>query len=371
MTVSGYELANAAAIPTPALLIYRDIVEANIAAAIRLAGDDPNRWRPHVKTFKSTTIIQALLQKGISAFKCATTLELLTCCSAGAPDTLLAFPVVGANAARVLQIAQQFPHCRISVLIESEEQLRQWLGTQVGVFIDVNPGMNRTGIVPERTDEIVRLSRLSAAQFRGLHYYDGQIAKGSLADRTAQAQTGYERLLTLRDAVEQAQIRVREIITSGTPASPAAISYQPFRTNSFLHRISPGTVVLNDLSSLEQLPGFGFAPAALVLSTVVSYPAPGYLTCDAGHKSVSADAGVPTCAVLGHPELVPLKPSEEHLPIQATDGARVPAIGDQLYILPRHVCPTVNLFDTAIVVANGRAESIMPISARGHDGTSV
>ena len=85
-----------------------------------------------------------------------------------------------------------------------------------------------------------------------------------------------------------------------------------------MHRASPGTVVYSDATSLTQLPAeWGYQPAAVVISTVVSHPKSNYLTCDAGHKSVSADAGIPTCAVIGHPDLRPLKPSEEHLPIES------------------------------------------------------
>src|SRR5256884_7118442 len=68
----------------------------------------------------------------------------------------------------------------------------------------------------------------------------------------------------------------------------------------------------NDATSLAQLPArFAYQPAALVLTRLVSRPRGGVVTCDAGHKAVSADAGVPTCLVLGHRELTPLSPSEE------------------------------------------------------------
>ena len=97
---------------------------------------------------------------------------------------------------------------------------------------------------------------------------------------------------------------------------------------------------ITSTTSLEQLAGVeGYRPAALVLTRVVSHPAPDRITVDAGHKAVSADAGVPTCAVLGRPDLKPLKPSEEHLPIEVAAGAPKPAIGEILYLIPRHVCP--------------------------------
>lgn len=48
-------------------------------------------------------------------------------------------------------------------------------------------------------------------------------------------------------------------------------------------------------------------------------------------------AGVPTCAVLGHPEFEPQTASEEHLTMKVNGGA-CPNIGDQPYLMPRHIC---------------------------------
>ena len=103
------------------------------------------------------------------------------------------------------------------------------------------------------------------------------------------------------------------------------------------------------------------------MTRVVSHPRDGIVTCDAGHKAVSADAGVPTCVVVGHPELMPLKPSEEHLPLASRDEMRRPQVGQALYLLPRHVCPTVNNFDSALLVQNGQIVSVENVSARGHE----
>jgi D-serine deaminase-like pyridoxal phosphate-dependent protein len=91
------------------------------------------------------------------------------------------------------------------------------------------------------------------------------------------------------------------------------------------------------------------------------------ITCDAGHKTVSADAGVPTCVVLGHPELEPLTPSEEHLPMRVTGNGDVPGIGEVLYLVPRHVCPTVNNFDDALIVSAGKLIAVESVSARGRE----
>jgi hypothetical protein len=91
------------------------------------------------------------------------------------------------------------------------------------------------------------------------------------------------------------------------------------------------------------------------------------MTCDAGHKTVSADAGVPTCIVVGHSGMSPLSPGGEHLPIQLTNGLSV-AVGELLYLLRRHICPTVNNFDSALLVCDGRLAAVERISARGREG---
>jgi D-serine deaminase-like pyridoxal phosphate-dependent protein len=171
------------------------------------------------------------------------------------------------------------------------------------------------------------------------------------------------------DALRSKGVSVPEIVTSGTPTFPCSLTYQGFRGREFIHRVSPGTVVYCDATSMAQLPAeCGYAPAALVLTRVVSWPSDGIVTCDAGHKTVSADAGVPTCVVVGHSELNPLSPSEEHLPMSVNGTAQVPEMGEVLYLLPRHICPTVNNFDCALLAKNGQVASVEKVSARGREG---
>jgi D-serine deaminase-like pyridoxal phosphate-dependent protein len=364
--VTSYRIENAEALQTPALVIYPEIVDRNIAATLRLLGGDADRWRPHLKTAKLGFIMKRLAQQGVVNAKCSTTVELAAACEAGMKDVLLAYAVVGANARRVRELAGQYPNVQVSVLVENVEQIAAWAGSSIGIFVDVNPGMDRTGISQDGIDAILAVVRAAGAQFRGLHYYDGHMSAASLEEREKLAHKGYDRLMEIVAAVETAGFPIGEVITSGTPAFPCAATYAPFKSGNFVHRASPGTVVYSDATSIKQLPSeWGYEPAALVVSTVVSHPKPNVVTCDAGHKSVSADAGVPTCAVAGREDLIPLKPSEEHLPIEIAGGA-VPAIGELLYLIPRHVCPTVNNFDDAVIVEGGRAVGVEHVTARGH-----
>jgi D-serine deaminase-like pyridoxal phosphate-dependent protein len=264
------------------------------------------------------------------------------------------------------------PGKRISALVENPQQVESWVGSEVSLFIDLNGGMDRTGLEQDRADEIVQLARVieeSGLVFRGLHYYDGHMGKyEDLATREVMAHQGYDQLMRIVEALNGAGVVVEEVITAGTPAFPCALSYKPFMDAPFVNRVSPGTVVYGDFTSAGQLPvDYDYRPAAVVVSTVVSHPTPSRITCDAGHKAVSADAGVPTCAVLGHPELQPRSPSEEHLPIDAPEGAGKPAVGDYLYLVPRHVCPTVNNFDHALLVVDGKIVGVERVTARGRE----
>ncbi len=366
-----YRVANAEDVLTPALVICPDAIATNIARTLDLLSGDGSRWRVHVKTAKLAYTMGMLIERGVQNLKCSTTLELLAACESGARDVLFAYPAVGANARRVKEIAESFPKVSVSVLAENEGQIEQWRGSVVGVFLDINPGMNRTGIEQDRRDEIVRLARTirdAKLAFRGLHYYDGHYGGLDEQERTAAAHAGYGRLLEDVNELERGGINVEEIITAGTPTFPCSLSYAGFRGKTFVHRVSPGTVVYNDATSLAQLPAeYGYVPAVMVMTRVVSRPRAGMICCDAGHKAVSADAGVPTCVVAGHPELTPLSPSEEHLPMEIASGAAGPEVGDVLYLLPRHVCPTVNNFDCGLLVRANQIEAVERVSARGRE----
>jgi D-serine deaminase-like pyridoxal phosphate-dependent protein len=168
--------------------------------------------------------------------------------------------------------------------------------------------------------------------------------------------------------LQRSGISAIEVITAGTPAFPCTNSYSGFKGGRFVHRASPGTVVYSDLNSISQLsPVQGYQPAAVVLSRVVSHPAANRFTCDAGHKALAIDCGVPNCAVAGRGDLQPGSPSEEHLPMAVPEGSSRPGIGELLYLIPRHVCPTVNNFNEALIVTDGEIAAVETVSARGRE----
>lgn len=361
-----------AGVRTPALLVDPDRVTANVRAIVAQLHGDPRRWRPHIKTAKLGAVMRLMLADGITRFKCATTLELKALLEAGARDVLVSFPHVGANAVRIRELAAAHPAARVAALIETEAHLASWSGSGLALFLDLNSGMNRTGGTPDlaRIESLARAIGAAGCTFGGLHWYDGHMHSfDDLDARDRAAHEGYERLAALVRALASSGVPVPEVIVAGTPATTSAVRYARFADWPTDVQVSPGTVVYNDTTSLEQLPAsWGLTAAVHVLTTVVSHPTPTRFTCDAGHKSVSADAGVPTCAVVGHPHWSPARPSEEHLPVDVPPGMPLPPIGTLLLLLPRHICPTVNNFDEALFVRDGRIERTEPVTARGREG---
>ncbi|MGA8730925.1 MAG: alanine racemase [Terracidiphilus sp.] len=369
----AYRLAGIEQMLTPCLSIFMDMVDANIATSIRIAGGDPNRLRPHIKTSKLLSVVRRFVASGIQQCKCATTLELAVACEAGMRDVLVAYPMVGANARRVQQLSARDPNLTISILVDHPRQILEW-DPSIGIFIDVNPGMDRTGISPEHVGQVVDMVQAitySGRHFRGLHYYDGQLGSLGFEERRLQAINGYEQLARLAGTVKDAGFPVGEVITSGTSVFPFASAYSPLLTGGFTFRVSPGAAIYGDLTVQHQLPKFGYRPAALVATRVVSHPRSDLVTCDAGVKAVAVFAGLPNCAVLGRPELAPQRMSEEHLTLQAPAGVSLPEIGEILYLIPRHAGLTVNNFSEALVVSSGGSVVLEPVSARGRESPTA
>jgi len=356
-----------ARLQTPALVIDLERVRANVARMLVLVGG-PERWRPHVKTTKLPVVWRELARAGLTRFKCATTREARvlarTLVDEGVrgADVCVAYPLRGAGLAALGELARERPEVALSVL---SEDAALDVPAELGVFVDVNVGMDRTGVPADDAETVLAIARRAGERFRGLHGYEGHLHDGAPESRRAAAFACYDRLRELVSLLHESGLGVGEVVTSGTPGFQAALAYPPFLASAFAHTVSPGTVVFHDRRSEEQNGDLGLVPAATVVSRVVSLPTDGIATCDAGSKSLAAEAGDPCAVVVGRPDLVARPPSEEHLPLRIVDGP-APRRGDALTLVPRHVCPTVNLAAQALV-RDGDELRTVAIEARAHD----
>ena len=114
----------------------------------------------------------------------------------------------------------------------------------------------------------------------------------------------------------------------------------------------------------EKLTEQSFKYAALVVTRVISKPTEGIITVDMGHKSVSAENPIDKrVKFLNIDDYELLSQSEEHGVIKVKDWDKY-KVGDVLYGIPYHICPSINLHDEVSVIENGKKVDTWEITAR-------
>ncbi|WP_315815303.1 hypothetical protein [Paraflavitalea speifideaquila] len=126
---------------------------------------------------------------------------------------------------------------------------------------------------------------------------------------------------------------------------------------------SPGTFVFWDRGYKLQMPEMAFDYAALVITRVISVIDAQTICVDLGHKSVAAESPFPRVYFVNAPDATPIGQSEEHLVLKVPDAAAY-TIGDVLYGVPMHICPTVALYERALVVKDHLAVEEWKVVAR-------
>lgn len=356
-----YELNNASDIDTPALVIYPDRVRANIQRAIEMVGD-VNCFRPHVKTHKMAEVTRMLLDAGVTRFKSATIAESEMLAMEGAPDVLLAYQPVGPKAKRLLQLGEKYPNTQFSCVVDDAGAARA-LGTifkdagrEIPVYIDCNNGMNRSGIRPENAVPLAAiLLQTEGIRLVGIHVYDGHLRDTDLAVRQQKSDRDFAAIEQLQQELEQLAARPMTIVAGGSPSFPTHLQ----RTVE----CSPGTFVFWDWGYKHILPDEPFEYAAILLTRVISIVNQTTMTTDLGHKSVAAENPFPRVHFLNAPDAKPVGQSEEHLVLEVPDSSQY-AVGDLLYGVPVHICPTVALYDRVGVAENHRVTRSWRVVAR-------
>lgn len=350
---------------SPSLLIGWATVQSNLRRMLAMAGS-PNRLRPHMKTHKTKDITQLYQSQGITRHKCATLREAEVLAECGAANVLIAYPMVGPNQGRVCELAKRFPQTRFNVLGDDREMILELdlkvgaAGVSIGLFLDFNVGQDRTGLVSGESLHPL-LEQLKHLQLSGLHLYDGQNTSLQQADRKDRVHKTYQRGAELRSRLQAHATAPLEIVLGGTPSFMlyAHEIHDPHVS------LSPGTCILHDAGYGQKYPELGFEPAAAVLVRCISRPGPKLVTFDVGTKAIASDppfgqrvhlVGLETAKCTLH--------NEEHYVVE-TERADHWKPGMVTYAIPMHVCPTVALYDRALVVEEGKVAKVMEISARG------
>lgn len=360
-----YELNNPDEIDSPALLIYKDRVASNIQTMINIASN-VKRLVPHVKTHKMSEIVKMQLDAGISQFKCATIAEAEMLAEAGAKNILIAYQLNYSKAKRFLSLIKKYSQIEFASLIDnldSAKMLNDLFSKEKIVtnqFIDVDVGMHRTGVRPgdNLVNLFLELQRLPNINFKGLHIYDGHIRDDDFATRKQKVDESFVSINAVkRQILENSNLQGFKIIAGGTPTFTVHVLNKD-------DYCSPGTCLLWDYGYDTLLKEQPFEFAAVLLTRVISKPLPGLITIDIGYKSVAAENPISKRIFFLNLKNYEVKSqSEEHLVVCVADWRNI-HIGDKLYGIPYHICPTVALYDEANIIEKGNLVDTWKIEAR-------
>jgi D-threonine aldolase len=335
-------------IQTPAVCLNPTLLDRNIDAILEIAGNPERLW-PHIKTYKSSSLVMRLQARGIRSFKCATISEARLLGRSGVSNALLAYPVTGSAIEAFAAEAVRFRSTRFSCLIEDIERLEMIEEScrkhrvRVGVCIDVDTGQGRTGISsPAEIQALaVRARTSSDVRFLGLHVYDGQNHQMDLDERTDAAAECADAAFALGDLIPLETTEI--IIAGGTPTFPIFAQYDRLA-------LSPGTALLFDAGYAAAFPDLLFTPAAWVLARVISVHDNDTMTIDVGTKAIATDPSGSLGDILEIDVVESLIHNEEHWVLRYNPGHSRRKPGDFVRIVPTHICPTVNLYNELYLV---------------------
>jgi len=349
MSENWFQIKNIDGLDSPALVVFPERVKHNIQLAIDMIGD-VTRLRPHIKTNKSPDVAKLMLNAGITNFKCATIAEAEMLAQCNAPDVLLAYQPLGPKLNRFISLIKKYPATEFSCLTDNitaaDEQGSAFTTSNlnVPVFIDLNVGMNRTGISPnEKAIELARhCATLKAITLKGLHAYDGHIRDVDFEMKKQKCDEAFAAVQKLNET-----LKLSTIIMGGSPA----FSVHCKRKNI---ECSPGTFVYWDKGYSDLCPEQKFLPAIVLVTRIISLPSANKICTDLGHKSVAAENEIGKRIFFLNAEgLKPVGQSEEHLVLETNEHHSY-KVGDVLYGLPYHVCPTVALYERVFTIESGR-----------------
>ena len=356
-------------IPTPCVVVFPIQVEKNIASVISVLGD-AKKLRPHSKTHKTLELSQLQIKHGIVKHKCATLAEAELLAKAGASEILIAYPLVGPNIGRFLQLQKHYPTIKFQTLVDHPDGVQAFAaackstGQTVELLVDLDIGMGRTGIkignsAAELYASVARDPNLIAG---GLHAYDGHLHSPSLDVRAAEHQAIWESVHGFVKLLESKGLTVPRIVAGGTPTFGLWAKIAANVDNRV--ECSPGTFFLNDRNYVFDFPDLPYPCAAVVLTRIVSRPSSTQITLDAGLKSVASDPQLEKR--LWFPQLPNakiLRQNEEHLVVE-TGTPNDLRIGTVIVGIPGHICPTCALHRELWTIEAGKVTGSWKVSAR-------
>ena len=352
MKENWWEINPETLIDTPFLAVYEDRIRFNIERLISSVKGKNQKLRPHIKTHKIGEILELFKIYNIKKVKCATIAEAELAALHEIPDILLAYQPVGLKKERWISLLKKYPEINFSTIVDNLEsakalnKIAEKNKLILNIYLDLNAGMNRTGISisDQWTDLADNIIMLKNIHFTGIHIYDGHL-KGNIEERKTEVSNSFS---IIKKELEQIQQKIHydlKIVSGGSNTFP----FYAIQENV---ECSPGTFVFWDANYQTNLPEQNFRTAAVIVGTIISKPTNTTFCIDIGYKAVASENTIDKrLVILNDENLIPIAHSEEHLIIENI-GKDQYEIGDNIYALPYHVCPTCALYDSVQVVNN-------------------
>jgi 3-hydroxy-D-aspartate aldolase len=346
-------------VDTPALILDLDAFEKNLQT-LKKKIPDRIRVRPHAKTHKSADIAKRQIAEGAVGVCCQKVSEAQALIDSGVQDVLVSNEVVGAvKIARLAAIAKK---ARVGVCVDNISNLREIAatGANLDVYVELEVGMKRCGIPPgdaaiALVKEILKHSHL---RFAGLHAYHGRAQHmRTMEERRAVIAKASEGVLLMKELLSKEKIDCPIVTGAGSGTFMFEVE------SGSWDEIQPGSYVFMDADYArnEWLPPLPrFEHSLFVLSTVMSRPSEQMAIVDCGLKGSSVDSGLPE--VWQRPGVEYTHASDEH---GWLEGAKVPALGEKVLLVPGHCDPTVNMYEWYVCVRGGFVVDLWPVTARG------
>jgi D-serine deaminase-like pyridoxal phosphate-dependent protein len=318
-------------VDTPALVLDLDALEGNLVRMADAVKKSGVRLRPHAKSHKCAEIARAQIAAGAVGVCCQKVSEAEALVRGGVADVLVTNEIVGKQ--KIARLARLVREAKVGVLADDAgnvgdlDAAARAEGVRLDVLIEIDVGAHRCGIEPG--EPALALARRVASsrglRFAGLHAYHGSVQHvRDPGERRAAIAAAAEKARLTKTLIENAGIACETITGAGT-----------------------GTFLLESASRVfnEIQPG-------------------SYVFMDADYnKASSVDSGLPQ--VHERPGVEYVRASDEHGVLKIAVGARAPALGEKLLLVPGHCDPTVNLYDWFVCVRKGKVEALWPVTARG------
>ena len=359
-------------LPTPSLLIDYDRAKENIRMMQERADSLGLKLRPHIKTHRMPFFAKLQVEAGAVGIACAKLGEAEVMADAGIDDIFIANEIIGFDKYERLRDLHRRFHIRIgidnTVQLSQMEQVFAGEEKPLEVLIEYEVGEVRTGVVED--EQLIELAnailRSDHAVLKGIFSHEGHTYKAeNIEDCKAKARTAYERTVRAANILRELGAEIDTVSIGATPSVMNGDYYEG------ITELRLGTYIFFDVGQSKAISDFSHC-AATVLASVISKPHGERVVLDAGAKAlVSQNRPTGICAtdgfgaIKGAEHITIGNLFDEHGVLHNAELRDRVEIGDKVEVIPSHVCPTVNLYDSAYLVSNGKVLQKLPVSCRG------